>query len=1014
MSASVSPPPSSEMNSSHSSEGSSVSGFVVVSKDDGQLLNSDDSKIGKIAEIPGKSESLPQGGSVSQNEHELADRVQNLSKENEQLKGVLLQNNELLEKYFEELADMQKSQKQTNESSRKGYERAKEMIKNLREKNGKLKTELKNEQNKTLQLEEELSKLKEADQNEKSAHLEESYHIDKANPDQAQSLNEVVKKLESERATLEMSNSKLQERISCLKAMREAEPNTETDDLETLVSLDTLSSDIPLESPEAVWENLRKVETEKEILKVKLEEMKIESEQNQQQFNQLEEERDQLLKKIQDMEQRQVLEEEDIELEVAENQASTAAATEQIAALSEQLRVQTEVMNNLTKEQNALRQERDMYKKKAEEIEQRITENVETIGEQQQNSPEKGSDNQEELKVNELRNTLEKVKKNLWEYQKREGDLLNREKAVLEKEEEQKQRTTENVETIKEQKQNSPEKGSDSQEELKGNEQYKTLQKVKKNLWQYQRREGDLLSRENAVLEKEEKQKQVMEENENLKDQLAEAQKNIEALSHKEKGQEEEVNTLKRQLSSVSDELTETHEQEVSQLKESLQTVIDSAKELRVTVEQLREENENLQKLVEELKLSASQKEEEIQTLKEETVKVSNELNEVREQEVNRLKEELSDKTEALTNAEINIKSMETQVTQLIKENEILTAEKERLIDECMQQENMYQDHLHKITDDSEKQRLRRDQLIESLKKNMSTTNAELKKTRLEKETDRAAFLQLQEDLDRTAGDYNELLQAYHTTSQTKTKHEAHLQEADEHRKKLKEDVKIKEDELDKVRQANYDLEQELKALRNEQEKRSILEQTLHQYEADFRIEREAREKQHGEILGLTEQVQRLQQENQRYQDEIYQLSNRGFVEMQRRHASVPYHTTDYPPHQQGSPGEWCAGFPRMPFFTRGSEQPAETGREGDMRSPGREQQVSAPPVDENDWQCPTCRGVFPNFDALQIHAVACQGLQRPPSVGDLQQNQCPSCMELFPDIETLELHVEECLDQHQ
>ena len=101
---------------------------------------------------------------------------------------------------------------------------------------------------------------------------------------------------------------------------------------------------------------------------------------------------------------------------------------------------------------------------------------------------------------------------------------------------------------------------------------------------------------------------QVMEENENLKDQLAEAQKNIEALSHKEKGQEEEVNTLRRQLSSVSDELTETHEQEVSQLKESLQTVIDSAKELRGTVEQRREENENLQKLVEELKLSASQK----------------------------------------------------------------------------------------------------------------------------------------------------------------------------------------------------------------------------------------------------------------------------------------------------------------------------------------------------------------------------------------------------------------------
>ena len=43
----------------------------------------------------------------------------------------------------------------------------------------------------------------------------------------------------------------------------------------------------------------------------------------------------------------------------------------------------------------------------------------------------------------------------------------------------------------------------------------------------------------------------------------------------------------------------------------------------------------------------------------------------------------------------------------------------------------------------------------------------------------------------------------------------------------MKEDVKIKEDELDKARQANYDLEQELKALRNEQEQQSILEQTV-------------------------------------------------------------------------------------------------------------------------------------------------------------------------------------------
>ncbi|PFX22637.1 hypothetical protein AWC38_SpisGene12827 [Stylophora pistillata] len=882
MSASVSPLPSGEMNSSHSSGSSSVSGYVVVAKDEGHLLNLDGSKIGKTTEIPANSESLSQGGSMSQNDHELADRVQNLSKENEQLKTVLLQNNELLEKYFEELADMQESQKQTSESLRKGYDRAREMVKKLREKNGTLKTELKYEQNKILQLEGELSKLKEADENEKSAQLEKNSNDDKAKTYQVQPPNEVVKRLESEKATLEMNYSKLQEHISRLKAMQEAEPNTETDDCDTLVSIDTLSSDILLESPEAYYENLKKLETEKEILKVKLDEMKIESEQHQQNFKQLEEERDQLLKKIEDFEQGQVLEEGDIKLEVAENQASTAALSEQIATLTEQLRVQTEVMGNLRKEQGALRQERDMYQKKAKELEQvkRTTENVEIMKQQQQNSPEKGRGNQEAQR--DLQDNLCKVKKTLWEYQKREGGLLNR---------------------------------------------------------------------ENAVLEKEEKQKEVMKENENLKHQLAEAQTKVEALSHKGKGQEEEVKTLRRQLSSVSDELTETHEREVSQLKESMQTACDNADQLRDNVDQLMEKNEHLQEHVEELKLIITQKEQEIQALKEELTKVSNELNETKEQEVNHLKEELSNKTEALENAEISVEYMKAQVTQLIRENETLAAEKDRLGDECTQQENMYQEHLHKIAEDNEKQRLKRDKIIEGLRKQVSTLEADLQKTRLEKENESVAHVQLQEDHERIIEEYDNLIRAYQKTSDTN---------------KLK------------------------------------------QYEDDFRMERDAREKQHGELLGLTENVQRLQRENQRYQDEIYQLNNRGFEEMQRRHASF---TTSYPPQNHEPPREWFSGMPLCP---RGSGDPLETGREGDIRSPGREQPAPGPPEDENDWQCPTCRRLFPNFDTLQIHAVECQGHQRPPSQGDLQQNQCPSCMELFPDIETLELHVEECLDQQQ
>lgn len=98
MTESVSPTSSQVMSSSHSSEGSSIGGFVVVDKCDENVPNSDSSEDGKPAEIPAKSESLAQAGSMPQDE--LVERVHNLTKENEELKGVLLQNNKLLEVMF--------------------------------------------------------------------------------------------------------------------------------------------------------------------------------------------------------------------------------------------------------------------------------------------------------------------------------------------------------------------------------------------------------------------------------------------------------------------------------------------------------------------------------------------------------------------------------------------------------------------------------------------------------------------------------------------------------------------------------------------------------------------------------------------------------------------------------------------------------------------------------------------------------------------------------------------------
>ena len=157
-----------------------------------------------------------------------------------------------LQEYFQDLANMQKNQKQTNETLRKGYDHAKEVVKKLREKNVCLQAELRNEQDKNMQLEEQMAKQKDAKLNESSPQHGDNqsspgqvYHsspiqvnhsshsqvdhsspsqVNHSSPSQVQSLKEVIKRLESEKVTLEINNSKLQEHISCVKAIREAEP----------------------------------------------------------------------------------------------------------------------------------------------------------------------------------------------------------------------------------------------------------------------------------------------------------------------------------------------------------------------------------------------------------------------------------------------------------------------------------------------------------------------------------------------------------------------------------------------------------------------------------------------------------------------------------------------------------------------------------------------------------------------------------------------------------------------
>ena len=180
-------------------------------------------------------------------------------------------------------------------------------------------------------------------------------------------------------------------------------------------------------------------------------------------------------------------------------------------------------------------------------------------------------------------------------------------------------------------------------------------------------------------------------------------------------------------------------------------------------------------------------------------------------------------------------------------------------------------------------------------------------------------------------------------------------------------------------------------------------------YRSDFQVEREAREKQHEQIL-------RLQTDNQRYQEEIDQLGNRGIAEMQRRHGSFVPEPRDIQQQQGEQPRGWFDGL--FPAFARGPGEPsAFPNPEGtmgnyDRAQMGGGQREQVPRGYEEDRECPICRRLFPDFDTLQRHAGECNGMQAHPAAD--VENQCPSCQGTFPDYDTLAIHVDECLDQQQ
>ncbi|XP_068701902.1 uncharacterized protein [Montipora foliosa] len=1076
--------PSQSLSSSQSSEGSCS--FVVVEKTSSMDKNAQVSQLNgeEKQEVKLKNESPVEAGSASH--EDLIQRVQGLTLENEELKGVLVQNNKLLEEYFQDLAGMQKNQKQANETLRKGYDQAKEVVKKLREKNQSLKTELKSEQIKNQQLEEQMKKFKEDKLNQSSSEVESK----PSTPKQLQSLNQEIKRLEGEKAMLEINNSKLQEHISCLRtSLHEAEKSTmEGDECETLVSMGSLIPSSDQTSMESMQSRYSKLETDKEILLVDLQKITIEKEQIQQQYQNLEEEHKLLTKHLAELEQ----------IKTLDNAAVVESG--QVTELSCQLQKQTESLKTLKEELDSVKEERVEFKKRVDELVDELTKERSkaertllqanhSSSETTQHVEQEGADikklNEEIFNLTHERDSYKKeldalqthleaakasaedafgkvedtemnkkyteLKHQVLMFEKREAEILARENALLqEKEEAQRRESAENeeIEQMEQLLQNYKDKekmaqeavkqhlasqaklkdevgklrqqmeteklefqkqldnlmqerdtykakaeemhtptseDKPSQEEVLGDADLKEKYlRVKKQLWKYQERDNYIQDKENALLEKEKAYTQTLvKQGKDLQRQLAEVRVKEEALTQEKQRHEEEIKILKKQLG-------ETHEHEVLLLKEDLHTksqemaaVQTNEKCLREQLLKLQLENQNLSVECEKCRADCKKQEEETQSVKRR-------LSETHEQEYLLLKEQLRNKELALETSQTSEEHMKAQVTQLIQENDSLGIELERLKEDLQQQENLYQDHLHKVTQDSEHQRSKRDDMIKALRTQLATNEKEFHKCRAHIDKSNASTRDLQSKLEQLRAENQELVESYNSVLDSNKRHERkeedlvnHLRESDRLVEKLKEDAALKERELSELREERYDLEKQ------QEEKNQILNHQLEVYKRDFEAERAARETEHGEKLQLRDDIRQLQQENQYFQDQMDRLGNLQMHEMQRRHGS-------YVPeaHESQQQRGWF-DFPLGYFGGRQDEIP---------RNPEGHRQEE-PPVfgPQGDWICPTCNRSFDDFNTLQLHAVGCNGVSPAPV------NQCPICMEVFPEIDTLEIHAQEC-----
>ncbi|XP_065058937.1 optineurin-like isoform X2 [Rhopilema esculentum] len=322
-----------------------------------------------------------------------------------------------------------------------------------------------------------------------------------------------------------------------------------------------------------------------------------------------------------------------------------------------------------------------------------------------------------------------------------------------------------------------------------------------------------------------------------------------------------------------------------------------------------------------------------------------------------------------------NLQAVKSEGEELLKKN--YYEEKTRRENLEMQIEAIQENHMKSERDFKERQE-RDGKIIFHIKEELKNVEKELKAGHRQEVNEYVVVLDdarqkisvLEASLAKSKKDFAKLWQNF----QAKV---AQISSVEERRKELDEvfnSAKLKHSKLENILEERFEenkklvqklkeKEAEIQRLGDEVQTLDAYKEQVKVYESDFRMEREAREKQQGDILVLREEIHRLKLENTRLREDVESVHKHNLHELQRRYGpltQVPQGYHNINPH---------AGI-----YGRGAQAPDNRMDHSRIYDSGRGSFEMPPQESDQVMQraCPKCRMTFPDLDTLQIHVLEC------------------------------------------